>query len=103
MKKKEDQELSEKLIELMLFHELDQTKLIIAMYEEQLKFYNILYENTLKDEPLKFFKSKHKDWEQRRQNLYRHICNIETNYGDELQELEKIMEQLYSKKKKGNN
>ena len=33
MKKKEDQELSEKLIELMLFHELDQTKLIIAMYE----------------------------------------------------------------------
>ena len=103
MKKKEDQELSEKLIELMLFHELDQTKLIIAMYEEQLKFYNILYEDTLKDEPLKFFKSKHKDWEQRRQNLYRHICHIETNYGDELQELEKIMDQLYGKKKKGND
>ena len=88
MKKKEDQELSEKLIELMLFHELDQTKLIIAMYEEQLKFYNILYEDTLKDEPLKFFKSKHKDWEQRRKNLYNHICNIEKNYCNELQELE---------------
>ena len=61
---------------------------------------NILYEDTLKDEPFKFFKSKHKDWEQRRQNLYRHICHIETNYGDELQELEKIMDQLYGKKRK---
>ena len=103
MKKKKDQELSEKLIELMLFHELDQTKLTIAMYEKQLKFYNILYEDTLKDEPFKIFKSKHKDWEQRRKNLYNHICNIEKNYGNELQELEKIMDQLYGKKKKGND
>ena len=103
MKKKENQELSEKLIELMLFHELDQTKLIIAMYEKQLKFYNILYEDMLKDEPFKLFKSKHKDWEQRRKRLFHHISNIESNYGEELQELEKIMDQLYGKKKKGND
>ena len=103
MKKKENQELSEKLIELMFFHELDQTKLTIAMYEKQLNSYNILYEDTLKDEPFKIFKAKHKDWEQRRQNLYRHICHIETNYGDELQELEKIMDKLYGKKKKSND
>lgn len=97
MSKKETTE--EKLIKLMMLQNIEQTKLYISFYENEYSFYTKLYENSAEEEPLKFFKKKHDEWETKRKKLYSHIEDIENKKMELYEELEHLMDEVYDTKK----
>ena len=101
MKKKET--IEDKLTTLLLLQLLDQKRLYISFYEEQYKFYNKLYYDMLKDEPMKIFFNKHKRWEEKRSELFRKISSTEEKKMELYQDLERTLDAVYGTKKEPSN
>ena len=98
---KDTKEVNEKIVDLMLLHQVEETKHFIEFYENQLNFYNQMYDSHLEIEPCKFFKKKHEKWESQRRQYYDKISEIEESFGQELGELDKLYEALGRYEKKG--
>ena len=68
---KDTKEVNEKIVDLMLLHQLEETKHYIEFYQNQLHFYNKMYDSHLELEPWKIFKKKYAQWEKTKKNWQR--------------------------------
>ena len=63
----EAMELNRKLINVMLNHSMKESEIFVQHYETQLKMKTQFLADLEDEEPPKFFKSAHRDWEQRKE------------------------------------
>ena len=98
---KEQKDVNEKIVDLMLMHQLDESKHFIDFYQNQLNFYNDMYHSHLEIEPWKIFKKRHELWEKQRRQYFDKITDIEDTFGKELMEYEKLLDLLHKDEKKG--
>lgn len=99
---KTTKEVNEKIVDLMLLHQIEETKHYIEFYQNQLHFYNKMYDSHLELEPWKIFKKKYAQWEKTKNQYFDRISDIEEMLGQELTDLDKLYESLgcYEKKDK---
>lgn len=98
-----DNELAQKLVQLALFQQLDNQKLIVSYYERELKYLNIIYENMQSSKPWKIFSKSYLIWKKNIKIIFGHITKLEEELGEEYQELEKLLEACYKDKKNKDN
>ena len=103
MKKNEevsDKVLSEKLLDLMTHHMVDESKHLVAFYENQVKMYANLKQIEEDSEPLKIFRSAHKRWQQKVDLLDSKLNEAQENLMVELDGLSELIDSTKSAKNK---
>ena len=70
---------------------LDGTESLANFYDNQKKMYGKLIENHYEQEPLKVFKKKHKEWEDKLQELENSYDKAHENFIFEINYLENLM------------
>ena len=103
MKKNEevsDKVLSEKLLDLMTHHMVDESKHLVAFYENQVKLYTNLKQLEEDSEPLKLFRSAHKRWQQKVDLLDSKLNEAQENLMVELDGLSELIDSTKSAKDK---
>ena len=90
----EAMELNRKLINVMLNHSMKESEIFVQHYETQLKMKTRFLADLEDEEPLKFFKSAHRDWEQRKEKLESEIDEISKKLYEEYCEIGKTLEVL---------
>lgn len=87
---KESLELNKKILDVMLVHSIKGSEIFIKGYEEQIKYKTKLLASLEDEEPPKFFKKSHREWENKikevkaeiekaSQNLYEEYCSLGEN------------------------
>lgn len=90
----EAMELNRKLINVMLNHSMKESEIFVQHYETQLKMKTQFLADLEDEEPPKFFKSAHRDWEQRKEKLESEIDEISKKLYEEYCEIGKTLEVL---------
>ena len=103
MKKNEevsDKVLSEKLLDLMTHHMVEESKHLVSFYENQVKLYTNLKQLEEDSEPLKIFRSAHKRWQQKVDLLDSKLNEAQENLMVELDGLSELIDSTKSAKDK---
>ncbi len=95
MKKEEEIETNNKIFLGILDYLLSSTKSFIELYETEYKSFKALYELHMENEPLKFFKRAHKQWDKKRIELNQKKLKALKILIEEWQELDKIIETFH--------
>lgn len=90
----EAMELNRKLINVMLNHSMKESEIFVQHYETQLKMKTQFLADLEDEEPPKFFKSAHRDWDQRKEKLESEIDEISKKLYEEYCEIGKTLEVL---------
>ena len=97
MVEKTDDNVALKIVDLMLCHSKEESKLYLEFLSNKIKFREHSLKSLRDDEPCKIFKKKHKDWEMKVEALENEIMDIYKQYGNEIHEIQKINSELNGK------
>lgn len=98
----ESQEIVKSLLNLMEYHSLKMSEFSINSLNEQIKLRHKFLDDLEKDQPPKFFKSIHKEWQSNIDKIKNEIDDLNKKLFDEYTEYGKSIDNL-SKKNEDNN
>lgn len=99
---KDSQDVNKKLLDLMAIQNNKFTEISIQALEEQLKNRHKFLANLEKSEPSKFFKSLHRDWENKVVYTKKDINDLEKKLYEDYKEYSEFIEKI-SKKNRDND
>lgn len=99
---KESQEISKGLLQLMEYHSIKMSEISIKSLEEQIKLRYKFLADLENDKPPKFFKSVHKEWQEKIESVKKEIEELDKKLFEEYTELGESLQNL-SKKNKDND
>lgn len=99
---KESQEINKKLLDLMEIHNNKFTEISIKALEEQIKSRHRFLAELEESEPPKFFKSLHRDWENKVHYTKKDIEELDKKLFEDYTEYGEFLEKM-SKKNKDND
>lgn len=86
----DDMELSKKLVDLMLYHSIDECNFFMKMIDNKIKFLNSMLAIEYENEPFKLFKKAHQEWSERVEKLNSDLTECYKKLEEEFQEIQNI-------------
>lgn len=80
-------DLNRKMVDLMLSHSIKESEIFVEFYQTEIKYKSQRLDSLMDEEPSKFFKKSHSEWEQKvsdlekelesaNKKLYEEYCSI---------------------------
>lgn len=85
-----EHDLSEKLLDLMLLHSVDESNSYLKFIDAKTKFLISQLDSEYENEPMKLFKKTHKKWEEKIEELNSELSECYKKMEQEFQEIEKV-------------
>lgn len=94
---KESQEISKGLLKLMELNSLKMTEIAINSLQEQLRLRHKFLSDLENEQPPKFFKSTHKEWQDKINSIKNEIDDLDKKLFEEYKDYGKSIENLNKK------
>lgn len=100
MTQNKEKEANCKVIDLMLYYLLKDNELSMKALDNRIKFLQNMMTIELDNEPLSFFKKKHKAWEEKIEDLEEQLFQAHKSFEDVFEDIVQIQTQLNGDTKK---
>lgn len=95
-------DLSRKMVDLMIAHSIKESEIFVKFYEEEVKFKTQRLDSLMDEEPPKFFKKIHKEWEQKVSDLEKELDSANQKLYEEYRSIGESIELLNKEKEPSN-